>query len=101
MRLPRVAALQPLQGLNKKAVPELQPSRGGLVVGESGGTPARPRRINGAATAHKFEALGRGEPARRPMYNEVLPLAQHTCSFAPRLFWNAQMLPLAPGRENC
>ena len=25
-----------------------------------------------------------------PMFNEVLPLAQHTCSFAPRLFRNAR-----------
>ena len=25
-----------------------------------------------------------------PVLNEVLPLAQHTCSFAPRLFWNAR-----------
>ena len=24
------------------------------------------------------------------MFNEVLPLAQHTCSFAPRLFLNAR-----------
>ena len=24
------------------------------------------------------------------MFNEVFPLAQHTCSFAPRLFWNAR-----------
>ena len=42
-----------------------------------------------AVTAHKFEAWVVGT-IRRPMLNDVLPLAQHTCSFAPRLFWNAR-----------
>ena len=42
-----------------------------------------------AVAAHKFEAWVVGN-TRRSMFNQALPLAQHTCSFAPRLFWNAR-----------
>ena len=48
------------------------------------GTPTRPRK------PHTSLRPGSWGTTRRPMFNEVLPLAQHTCNLAPRLFWNAR-----------
>ena len=87
-RFPRMAALQLLQPLNKSsarvATFAVRP------CGGSRGTTYTSNKDQRVVTAHKFEAwVVVNNPSIR-MFNEVLPLAQHTCSFAPRLFWNAR-----------